>query len=391
MKLQLVIYFVFMLFAHASTFVGNGGSQGDIELAASKKQLVETFQAIIENKQSDYLCKCTEDYENRDVCLPLKKLNSDQQKYCQKQLTEKAPEMLKLLQSEDVKIQWTHEPIEVRTGNELRAVDAVTNPTQKQITLNLPRFLDMSTSDRVFLLSHEYFHLTKIEGKQVADDETVGPFQESDGGRQFLNAIGSSISVLEGYLPDVSSHRAMIARSRSWKRFWFDGNFGGSSAVTDPSSSFGQKDAHDAQLSFHFYLGDFALSARIKNEYNDKKILDNSVSISENVMLYGIGAGYRFFPFKDPLTFWGQSHILVQAFLDQIESHISVSDDFVSISDRTRTTGSSVYGTYYIPFFWGFWWHATVGYEYHPYKYSNVNLKYKDGRTVAGIGVSYAF
>lgn len=389
--MQIISLILFSFMCQASTFVGNGGGQGDIEIAASKQQLIETFQAIKDKKSSDYLCRCNENYENRPVCEPLKKLTPEQRQFCQKNLFEKANELLNLVKGSEVKISWTHDTIEVKEGKNLRAVDAVSDAEKKEITLNLPRFLDMKTYERVFLLSHEFLHMTKIDGQPIVDEGPLGPFAGSEGGRQFLNAMGSAISVLEGELPGVSSHKAMIMRSRSSKNFWFDLGAGKSTYQSSPSSSFGIKEYDHSQFSFRYYLGNFAFTAQLKNEYGDNRILDNEVKVKEHLTIYGLGIAYRIFPFENPLTFWGQSHILLQAQFDQVEAKISVIDNYVKFHEKIKTTGTSGSAKYYFPLFWGFWTYAGVGFESHPYKYSGINLKYDKSKTTILIGTSYAF
>ncbi|MGE0631729.1 MAG: hypothetical protein AB7O96_04945 [Pseudobdellovibrionaceae bacterium] len=103
---QLLILFIFIipLSAQTSTFVGNGGGQGDVELAVTLRQLEETFRAIIDHKDTKSFCECNPVFEGRSVCDILKSLKEDQKLYCAQTIRAQAPDLLRKLTNADPRI-----------------------------------------------------------------------------------------------------------------------------------------------------------------------------------------------------------------------------------------------------------------------------------------------
>ena len=99
-----------LLEARASTFVGNGGGAGDVELSVTRQQVEETFIAIrkhADDEDQEY-CRCNKYFEGRSVCQPLNALTDNQRKFCSKNLVGQAPAILKLLADDSpLKIGWT--------------------------------------------------------------------------------------------------------------------------------------------------------------------------------------------------------------------------------------------------------------------------------------------
>src|SRR5262249_15704929 len=148
--------------ANANTFVGNGGGQGDVELAVTKKQIAETFEVVKNRGDDTQFCRCNKAFENRSVCEPLAVLTDDERAYCYKVMASLATDMLNMVGPSSEKsfiVTWTHEPIEINERGKIRAVDAVTNREKREITINLKRFLKLAPFERVFLLTHELAHL----------------------------------------------------------------------------------------------------------------------------------------------------------------------------------------------------------------------------------------
>ena len=75
----------------ASTFVGNGGNVGDIELQVTLNQISKTLSAIIEDEElGDELCGCVDAYKNDELCTHIESLTKAQVKYCSIKLKEKS-------------------------------------------------------------------------------------------------------------------------------------------------------------------------------------------------------------------------------------------------------------------------------------------------------------
>ncbi len=394
MKHLLWLLILMPIASHANTFVGNGGGAGDVELSVTKKQVAEAFRAIEKRKDEVDVefCRCNDTFRNRSVCEPLRALNEKQRDYCSNALFKQAPEILRMVYNPNtVSFRWTNEEIRVSDRGETRAVDAVTNRDKREITLNLKRFLDLKQFERVFLLTHELLHLTALNGKAMQDEGDVGPFDGQEGGRRLLNAMGASAAVLQVQYPyEIKSYRARLNRSQSWKRFWLGMNFGVANMNDKPKGTFASEDFSRSQLTAHYALGDFVFAASYRLEANDKKVLGGAVKVEENVNIYSFGVGYRMFPFRDPETFWGQSHFLIQVMADYVKSDLKLSETF-DLKYSAKTWGGSVAVNYYLPIFWGFWGYAGLSYEVHPYKYENVNVNYKSNLLSQYLGVAYAF
>lgn len=381
------------LCANASTFVGNGGGAGDVELAVTKKQIEEGMTAV--KKHPDALfCKCNSVYEDRSVCEPLRALNEEQRKYCSSALSNQAGELLRLVTNPNaVSIRWTDEPIRVADRGDVRAVDAVTDPGKREVTINLKRFLEMKQFERVFLLTHELLHLTELDGKRLNDEGAVGPFDGDEGGRRLLNAMGSAAAVLPGTYPyDVKKYRARLLRSQSWKPFWIDMNGGQARFATKPAGTFATDDFGRFQMTARYALGNWVFAIGYRSENSDKRVLD-TVDVEEKKDIFSFGLGYRFFFFGDPETFWGQSHLLVQGLVDSVNAKLKLSDTTggPEFNDEVKVWGGNLSANYYLPVFWGFWGYVGSAYEVHPYKYKNVNLEYKKNLLSTYLGVAYAF
>ncbi|MGE0631728.1 MAG: hypothetical protein AB7O96_04940, partial [Pseudobdellovibrionaceae bacterium] len=251
----------------------------------------------------------------------------------------------------------------------MRAVDAVTNAEKNEITINLDRFLDMAPYERVFLLSHELMHLTTIEGKRPVDEGPSGPFTGSDGGRDFLNAVGSGIAVLRGqYSDEIGQYRSSLRRSQSWKHFWFETLAGSSNRTKEPNTGYGFKEAPIGEFSFKYVYENIYLIVGSRFENANKKYL-GSIDVKENSSIMKLGAGYRFFPGKNPLRFSGQMHFAFQATYDSIFSQITMKDAWTSTKKDVSSSGYSLSAQFYMPLFWGIWGSVGAGYENHPYKY----------------------
>lgn len=393
MKKWLVCIMLSSPWGYASTFVGNGGGAGDVELATTRRQIEETFTVVKKRGEDPEIefCRCTGMYDSRSVCNPLKVLSEPQKKFCSQALVKQAPEILKLVQNPHaVSIRWTDQTILVNDRGYTRAVDAVTDRKKREITIHLKNFRKLQQFERVYLLTHEYLHLTEYAGKPMEDEGTVGPFVGDQGGRQLLDAMGSAAAVMQSQYPfDIKRYRARLMRSQSWKPFWFELNGGTARFQEQPKGTWASEDYSRWQGTFKYALGNFVLLASIRNEKNNKKALD-TVEVEENKQISSAGLGYRIFPWSDPETFWGQSHFQLSGMVDFVQAKLRLVDQ-ITIEDKTSTTGGSAALHFYVPVFWGFWGFVGHSYEYHPYKYDNVNLKYKDGLFSHYLGVAYAF
>jgi hypothetical protein len=393
--------------AAASTFVGNGGNVGDVELQVTINQVQATFAKLAEKpvvkvKTEDddedapapppELCVCPAEFQGRPWCELLKKLNPEQVRFCAAYIREKAPELATLLaQKERVKFLWTHEGIDVREGAILRGADAVTDPATLTMTLNQPRYLEMNDVDRVFLMSHEVFHLTRYEDRPLTDEGDVGPFKGSDGGRQLINAMAASVVMQASAYDLFDKYRGAIHRSRGYKKFWLSGGLLLSSTAKDSTSAYYLDQHTGGRIGFRYQLTD---GLGILAEYSasqGEKTLVSSVKGKENKNIFSAGLAYRWFLFQNPLTFAGQSHFILNAKADFLNGTYKLSDPWVGLEDHASGRGYSVEVQYFIPFAVGLWGFGGIGYSAQSYKYDQLGLEYKNAAVTFNTGVSYGF
>jgi hypothetical protein len=392
MKTWILALLIGPLSGHAGTFVGNGGGQGDVELAVTKKQIAETF-AVVQKQGAGEYCRCNEAFKNRSTCEPLAVLNDDERRMCSKVMAALAPDILKMVgETSPVIVRWTNEEINVLDRGQRRPVDAVTNREKQEITINLRRFLKMAWYERVFLLTHELAHLSQYNGKPLMDEGPVGSFTGEEGGRRLLNAVGSAASIMQGSHPqEIKKYAARRHRSQSWKPIWVELHGGQAKFVKEQDQVFASDKFSRAGVNARYNFGDIGVVAGFRSESNDFTALD-TIHVKETKEIFSLGVAYRFFPFGDPLSFWGQTHFQAQVSVDFVRARISLKEDLVpELTDEKNTVGGSLSASYYVPLFWGFWGYAGVAYEVHPYKYSKLNVDYKNNLTSQFIGVGYAF
>lgn len=104
-----------------------------------------------------------------------------------------------------------------------------------------------------------------------------------------------------------------------------------------------------------------------------------------------VGAFYRFFPSRNPLSFWGPSHLSVGVKYAMLSGRYTLKDDFITLEDSASVSGLGIDCHYYIPFQGGLWAFVSVGYLQTGLDYSKINLNYEGNPTTTGLGVSYGF
>ena len=384
----------FSSLAVASTFVGNGGNVGDIELQVTVGEVQQTFSNVAHEKSDKdlQLCVCTPTFEGRPMCELLKKLNQEQVQYCARYVREKASDLaLMLAEKNKVNYVWTHERIEVKEGDHLRGSDAVSDPKTMTITLNQDRYLSMSDIDREFLMTHELFHLTSNDGKLLTDEGDVGPFKGADGGRQFINAMASSVVMQTGRYDLFDSYRSVEHRSKSYKKIWVSGSYTIQGSPSDDSNAYSITQSTGPKIGLRYQFNDnWGIFSDYSLMTGDKSLL-TSIKGTETRAVFTGGLAYRWFPFENPLTFAGQSHFIFTAGVDIMSGKYHLSDNYVSLDDSTSATGASVGCKYFIPFSGGLWGQAGIGYSTLRYRYDQLNLEYKNNGASLDLGVSYGF
>lgn len=393
----LTLAFIIAQQVQASTFVGNGGNAGDLELQMTLKQMQEIFYFL--NRDRDIadqnLCICKEKFAGRPVCDMLKDLNAEQVRFCSKYLTLHAQELEKLADPQgSVNFSWTHQPIEVRENSHLRGVDAVTNFQRKSMILNQARFLQMAPEERVFLIGHELFHLTSHQENPLKDEGEVGPFKGMDGGRKLINAMAATLVMTAHEYQVFSGYRETEKRSKSYKKTWVTLSYGGLQTANNKTTPYDIEDTRGKQLGIRYqWTSAVGFLAQISSLEGEKSLL-NSTHVNEQKNILSVGGAYRWFPFHNLLAYSGQSHFVFTGTLDFLSATHKLNDSTIGTTSRTTSNGYSLNAYYYMPFNAGVWAYVGVGYTYLPYKFNlddQINLEYKNGASNFALGVSYGF
>jgi hypothetical protein len=395
----------------ASTFIGNGGSPGDVELAVARKHVERTFREFSDyDRSGPSLCSCKPEFKDRPVCRVLETLTVEQATFCARVLYDKAGELQELMgQYSTVEFRWTRDSIEVRENNQLRAVDAVaerlksSDPVTEmtgssatgRLTLNVDRFLQMKTYERVFLLTHESFHLILWEGKPLVDEGPIGPFTGDEGGRTLLNSIAAA-AVMEFYGSKIDRQFASsLSRSQAQKNFWLDLHYEALSSGQQNKTQFGMGDSNPVQFQARGYFlagnwGSIGAVGSLRQTEKTQTVL-GSVELKEKIQWFGLGLTARVQPFEDPTTFWGQSHFVGNLKYELAKAAVSLKDPNVGTNEEADTSGVRAEVYYMMPFQWNLWVFLGVSYQTHQYQYRNINLKYDRNQVSSFIGVSYGF
>ncbi len=398
--MRLLVFILGLILAQnamASTFVGNGGNAGDIEMEITMGQAQKSLSIVEDNKDnaSSSLCTCSSQFEGRPLCDVLKKLTSDQVRFCARFVSMKAGDLSRVLGEKGaLSVSWTHDHIEVQEEGRLRGADAVTDPKRMTMTLNQKRFLEMDQNERLFLVSHELFHLTTYQGKTLSDEGELGPFKGADGGRNFINAMAAAVVMQASDYSIFSEYRAAEARSKSYKKTYLSVGYASMSTPNDSTTSFDVNRLAGAQFGVRYQLTPaFGVVGGLSLLSGDKTIM-STIKAKENRNMLSLGASYRFFPFANPLTGAGQSHLVLSATADLLNGQYQYDEQGLGGTAKMSSMGLTVGCNYFIPFDAGLWAYAGVSYSTLNYSYNldnQVDLKYKDNGTAFALGVTYGF
>lgn len=387
-------------FASASTFVGNGGNAGDLELQVTFSQIRKSLNEIAQkNFNSAELCRCNESMEGHKICKALKVLNSAQKDFCAATLVTQANPILDLigraqLVGQDpvsqVQILWTTEAMQVNEKAGMRDAQAVAVPQEKKILLDKKQFLDLNDYERIYLLTHELGHLVPIEKQYLRDDQKVGPFAQNDGGRQLLNSLGAAVAMKSLTNGGIDDYKGSLRRSKNYKQNWLSLSITADTAHND-ESTFAIKNYTGFQTSYRYQLSDqWGISASYRAKYGDATILQ-SVKVNSNLSLMNAQIHYRLFPFSDPLSFWGQSHFVLGAGYESGHVNYTLDDGFTSAEDTANFSSPIISAEYFIPLYVGLWLKAGADFTSHQYEFSQIGFKSGKNQLNFNFGVSYAF
>lgn len=408
LKILVSIIMLFLVYVDclASTFVGNGGNVGDVEIQVSFHMLADIVNQLNTDEHSDFLletlCTCPEDLKNHPMCEPLINLGKEETLFCRSFLQQNMKNIQGILRrSAKMEVHWTGSDILVKDHSYLRAADAVINWQNQVLAIDQNRFVSMRASERLFLISHEIMHfLNDSQGQKLSDIGPIGPFEGNQGGRNFINALAASLVVKSIDQGVLDSYFTVLNRSRSASRYWFDLSLGSVSTNASQNSKFTQAYIADSEIGFHFQLNPrFALGVNYRSSEETAKSVSR-LWIKEKLKAYQLVLGYRFFPSDDVLTRLGQSHFLLSAGIEKLQATQNLSDSFSTLTENIAVISPLIGTRYYLASDNGLWFFAGAALLFHNYKYKYnldqyslpaVEVKYPGQQYRFEIGVSYGF
>lgn len=375
-----------------STFVGNGGNAGDLELRVSKLTLESTLERISEDGSKVLsLCRCSENYNQYPACKSLEKLTNEQVHFCGKFIYERAAELSQMLKNK-VTIQWTDQSMQVKENNANLPVDAMANFENKTILINKENYLSLESYQRNFLLGHEIFHLSQWENSKIKDEQPIGVFDTNTGGRVLLNAAAAALVMysIENNIAD--KHESDLYRSRRDKQRWLSLEYSAFKAKEDLNTLYIPESYTGLNLGFqHLITNEIGVGLNYSS-YKSKDTFLDTIEVTDQIDIYSIGAFYRFFPFHDLFSFEGQSFGTIGLRGDFLQGQFELKEPPLAIQEKVKTNYLTLVARYYIPLQNGFWLQAGADLNQPNYKYSqNIDAQFSQLRVATNVGVSYGF
>lgn len=387
-----LLYCVVSFYCHlglASTFVGNGGNAGELDLNMAIATISDVAKKL--ETAQDSLCRCASNFPRHDFCQILGRLDANQKEYCAKILS-KSTQSLQVLssRSSELKYRWSDDELNLyEKDGKKRRVDAIAQANEKVIILDRQRFQDMSAYHRQALLVHEIFHFIEIDGKEFSDEERVGPFSD---GKSLRDALGAAIVVasIESGRSDRYAHLESI--SRADRHIWASLNIISLSRqnfdegqLLVPKSTFGL----EYQLGIN--IGDFSIHGLYEDSNYEGKI-ERMFSVSERKKLNSLGVGYNFYPFNPrALSRWTEFHLNLTFMGVSGTAEYTVSDRLVALKDDAKVSGFQLRINSHLPLSNGFWINSSCGARNSSYQYKKVDAKVNLTEVTLTFGVGYGF
>lgn len=378
----------------ASTFIGNGGQAGDVELAVSLKQLrsaVERIESIKQDDPNKHLCECPEDYSDHNLCEVIEKLNVEQKRFCDKFILKQLSKLDKA--STETQFEWVESSMLNKNKLGVRVVDAVAQKDKKKIYIDQVRFIDLTPSKRLFLLTHELFHMDSYENINLDDEDKIGPFTNEYGVRDLLNAAAAGI-VLTSIDENVfQSYSGYLNQSRSTKKHWLSLTSPSAQLLEVRKTNFDTKLSQGHRLSYQYQpdsFYNFGFILHLQTQKGSKTIFD-SVKIEQSNATSSIGVSYRYFIFNhlDPLSHFWNTFMQFELLYERLDGKFSMKDERTSLESQTSSISPAGRLSLYAPIKYNFWINAGIDYSQHKLYYSEFDYTLEKNTTSFYLGVTY--
>lgn len=391
---------IFLLFGYfklpASTFIGNGGQTGDVELAVSLKQVraaterIETLQ--IEQPGKRY-CVCPENYTDHNLCEVIQKLTEEQKLYCDNFVTIQLQKLTQALQT--TQFEWV--PSTMVNQNKIgeRVVDAVAQKDKKLIYIDQEKFVALTQSKRMFLLTHELFHMDTFQGKNLDDEDPIGPFKYQYGIRDLLNAAAAGVtltSIDETVFQDYSKY---LIQSRSTRRHWISLMTPSTALQDERRTNFDTKMNQGARFSYQYQFQNFfnfGLIVHLQNQTGERSLF-TSTRIKQRQSTTAVGITYRYFLFNklDPFDHFWNTFIQFEILSERLNANFDMNDN--ETSEQSSASSAQVAGriSLYFPMKHDFWINTGVSFSDHKVYFPEFDYNLASNGPTFFLGVAYGF
>lgn len=372
--------------AHASTFIGNGGNLLDTTLRSTISAIAAANERA--RMAGDSLCDCK---GTSKQCSQLRELNERQIEFCADFIQEHSADMDKLLSpNSGVSFIWIENGITERESK--RPADALTQRQKKKILIDEERFRDLSSADRIQLITHEYFHLLKWKGRDIVDTGEMGPFSGQDGARHFLDVLGAA------YVIEAMRAEVIPLQSSDYSSPFYHFRVGLSYGTQKESDSvkarsFVSRDTGVTNLSLSYYRrasSNFGLALRYLNESATSNTGGVTGSIEREVGYLGIEWRSMLIG-GEPDSWWSLVHYTVMIGAGGGTMKHTISDNFNSFDEGSKGYGGYLEANLHAPLKFGLFANIGASLEYLPYQLKTLEIKQKKPTKSILWGVSYGF
>ena len=373
----------------SSTFVGNGGSTQDLDLAAALS-VIHEMGSKMKSDISQTLCHCPDTWSENDICRVLRQLSDKEIKFCRDMLTRNASELARLSSRDSgVRFIWSNNKVTAKSpGGVKRIADAVTQPEKKTIILDHHQFRKMPATYRVALLTHELFHLIKIDSQYLSDESDSPPFSS---GRAMLDTLGAAVAVEANEQQLFNEWIELSDISRSWKHHWVAFEI---QAIDSPAHTTSRllksKDSGGSSLKYSWRPADVSLDLGL-DYFSYSGTYKSHIIVYESLSLYTAGTSLKFSPINAYLSRWNESFVTFGAYIVTGIANYRVSDQSITLKDSSSVKGFGGGTRFFMPLKHSFW--VNIGYDMRHvrYEYGKFKIKTIENQNIYTLGGAYGF
>ncbi len=393
-SILLITALVFSSTGFTSTFIGNGGQAGDVELAVSLKQLrsaVQNIDSLLHEDRNKSLCTCPDDYNDHALCEIINKLTPEQVKYCDKFIETQLSKLEKAIQV--TQFEWVETSMLNQDKVGVRVVDAVAQKDKKKIYIDQARFIDLTPAKRLFLLTHELFHMDKYNGITLDDEDKIGPFHSEYGVRDLLNSAAAGIVMTSIDERVFQKYSKYLNQSRSTKHHWFSLMSPATQVKDDKGTNFKIDMEHGYRFSYLYQpenLHNFGFTIHLQTQEGDNTIF-GSVNLKERRSSTGIGVSYRHFLFNslDPLNQFWNTFVQLEVLYERLDAKFNSSDKYTTLDSVAASTKPVARLSLVVPLTYNFWLNVGADFSQHEIYYSEFKYTLKQNSPTLFLGVTY--